>query len=1579
MTGRVRPFLCLWLCAGLLVILGAGDLSGQMILPGRRQAEEPADIFLPAPRGLRQQLSRAAKALEEEQLSEAVDLLGQLLAEPGAGGDGAGGASEQDYFLADSETGGTQTSLKSEAQRLLGSMPDKGRELYELKFGADARQLLDRALDARDLPALVEVTRRYFHTSAGYEATMLIGRYYLDQGRPLAAALRFERLVASPRAARQYEPELSVLLATCWLLAGMPDRARETLAQLQASHPQATLRIGDTQVSLFQDEAGALGRLEQLVGPLEVPLAAEAAEWVLHRGNPARNAESRAGLPLAMVRWRVRVFNHPSDENLLLQQSGKFRDEGVPAIPTLEPLAVDNVILLRTPQQLLAIDMKTGKHIWAFPWSEDANTTVLQSDQFRPDSRIPDPYAAELTQRVWDDAPYGQMSSDGRRVFLLWRVASDLPSLTTRVLPFGRQRPDGSGETNKLVALDIATEGKLQWIVGDEDGTDEPQLAGAYFLGPPLPLLGQLYVLAEINSEIRLVVLDAATGRLSWAQQLAHVDQREIMSDPTRRAAGASPSFSDGVLVCPTSAGAVVAVDIASRSLLWGYRYAHAPGTHRVTMNIYQTRPLGERWADATVTIVDGRVLVTPVESDQIHCLDLLTGRPLWDPQPRSGLLFTACATGEQAVLVGADRVQAISLASGATIWTQALPEGMPSGRGLRTGSAYFLPTTTGHLLKIDITTGQIAADMRTDEPLGNLVAYRDQIISQSVQWLSAYYQADPLRAVVADRLKDDPDDVWALTHRADLLLADGAQHEALEVLRRAYRIAPQDAVRASLVRTLMSALAADFAHYRPYAAELEALIDQPAQRVEFYRVMTTGLRGVGALDESVDYLLKLTALATATPAVGSEVYRDGLVQLDANWRVRLDRWIAVNLGEVLSMADGPLRQRIDAAVAARYEAVSQQVSVPDLRRFLHCFSPHPLAMPVQFQLARLLLERNECLAAELALVPLQESSDPATAAQATAWLARLLHASGHLPEAVGCYERLARQWPDVAVQDSQTGQAVADAALADPQLRRAAGAGTAWPYGKVDVSIQSRNTFQSYQYNFAVPLIDVSGPFPEDASLVYNRQLNAVLIRDGLGHTRTQVSIADVNNVTLPNINAPAGTAAAEGHLVIACVGSDVLAIDTFKSLSGSEVDSPIQWRDDLTGSVLGSIGLPQVSAHAITRPWGPTRYVLAQNLRPVGSIGPITSAGFFYQKSQELLCVEPLTGDVIWTRSGIEPGSDLFGDQEYLFVASPNLEDALVLRASDGKELGRRFVGSRQSRWITVGRSVLYVGLAGDRIAVRWFDAWTGTDLWQHRFTAGAQCALLGRDALAVYELSGAFTVINLADGTLRFTTQLAREPQLARLYVIPSRDTCIVLASRQAADEDSMTRYRPATPLGSDLCPEINGCIYALDMQTGRPQWPAAAQVARVCCPLDQPAESPALVFLQNSQSTGAEDAPRPAVKGSALCLDRRDGRQLLYEEDLAMIRTYAITAQPADHTLTINSNTKQLTLRFTDEPFEKQPPVQFLAPPARPTAIEQVGKVARGILDAIAKPKAPEGEAPQRAGPASPDGPAAPPKE
>jgi hypothetical protein len=128
-----------------------------------------------------------------------------------------------------------------------------------------------------------------------------------------------------------------------------------------------------------------------------------------------------------------------------------------------------------------------------------------------------------------EDNAYGQVSSDSERVFLLWNlpVIKQTSRTSFRVNPAtGKQ--SGAESSNQLAALDLKTEGSLTWIVGGTSGEDEPALAGAFFLGPPLPLQGELYAIAELDGEIRLCVLDAANGSLKWQQQLAHVDSRVI-------------------------------------------------------------------------------------------------------------------------------------------------------------------------------------------------------------------------------------------------------------------------------------------------------------------------------------------------------------------------------------------------------------------------------------------------------------------------------------------------------------------------------------------------------------------------------------------------------------------------------------------------------------------------------------------------------------------------------------------------------------------------------------------------------------------------------------------------------------------------------------------------------------------------------------------------------------------------------------------------------------------------------------------------------------------------------------------
>src|SRR5690606_22845033 len=181
------------------------------------------------------------------------------------------------------------------------------------------------------------------------------------------------------------------------------------------------------------------------------------------------------------------------------------------------------------------------------------------------------------------------------------------------------------------------------------------------------PLMGQLYALAEFKGqEIRLVALSPETGALQWSQQLAIVDP-PVTSDQVRRNSGATPSYADGVLVCPTASGALVGIDLSTRSLLWGYQYPRGGYANMQRFNVRATiyasggEPrAADRWADGSVTIADGRVLVTPVETNELFCLNLLDGRELWK-QARGTNLYVGCVHDGKAILVGHKTVTAVN------------------------------------------------------------------------------------------------------------------------------------------------------------------------------------------------------------------------------------------------------------------------------------------------------------------------------------------------------------------------------------------------------------------------------------------------------------------------------------------------------------------------------------------------------------------------------------------------------------------------------------------------------------------------------------------------------------------------------------------------------------------------------------------------------------------------------------------------------------------------------------------------------------------------------------------------------
>jgi len=282
------PFLRVLTPSVLMVLVMAAGAPGQIRAQGiaapapagddpvAKDADEDfaANVFLPAPRDTLRKLADARKLLADGRLGEAVRSLGDIL------------EVSEDFFFQPDRKEPIHRSLKAEALRLIGQMPRKGRELYELQHGARTRQMLNEALKTGDAADMAEVSRRFFHTRSGYQATFLLGLQYFDHGQPLAGALVLQRLLEAGRSVEELEPALSLTLAACWLQAKMPEKAQKSLIALRRGHPTLRVSAAGREVPLFTEDADAVRWLVDLLGSQPVSGSPEADHWLMFRGNP---------------------------------------------------------------------------------------------------------------------------------------------------------------------------------------------------------------------------------------------------------------------------------------------------------------------------------------------------------------------------------------------------------------------------------------------------------------------------------------------------------------------------------------------------------------------------------------------------------------------------------------------------------------------------------------------------------------------------------------------------------------------------------------------------------------------------------------------------------------------------------------------------------------------------------------------------------------------------------------------------------------------------------------------------------------------------------------------------------------------------------------------------------------------------------------------------------------------------------------------------------------------------------------------------------------------------------------------
>jgi outer membrane protein assembly factor BamB len=1273
-------------------------------------------ITLPTDRQVKKRLEAARdNYIKYEAWGEAASLLQKIL------------DSKEDVFVQVRQTAANNqekvrwVSAKAEANRLLGTMPPQGLPFYELQYGPTARKLLNDAKAKSDPQILADVAQRYFHTEAGAEATDLLGTYHLDRGRGLMAALCYERLLQ-----REGRDQLSPLALFKAALAFRQvgdgtngEAAQQAWKRLAAKIGREGLRVGAEQVGL-----------EQLQRELDRTTVAESAspfDWAVFRGNSSRSAKGRGGDPFLENKWQMSMLAdklNPVAQDWIkrAQDQQQFRPETM--LPTFFPVAACGKLIYRSYSGIHAIDMKTGELLWdsiALAGSLDA---LAESPKRQDVSTWFGQYLAGTYQNIlFENSTVGTLSTDGSRAYAVDDLAiPPYPGYQNfqALAPGGGVQMSGPlyplAQRSRLIAFDLES-GKLVWEHGDPGSSDKPidktELERSYFLGPPLPLGGKLYVLTEKNAELRLVCLDAVNGELTWMQTLATARDR-LLQDVSRRVQAVHLAYGEGILVCPTNAGAVLGVDLLSRSLVWAFPYREKspepaprpglggrrppPGAPNMGMDIYgNLQKLGGDWKMSAPVIQDGKVVFTAPDGGAIHCLNLRDGEPLWQAERRDDLYLAGVFHGK-VILVGKTTCRALSLADGRQqLWQ--VETGLPSGQGVASGSHYYLPLKKGEICKIDMEQGMVVAHSPSpkNEIPGNLLFYDGEVVSQTETVVTVYPQVSAKVAEIDALLRKNPKDPVALTERGELRLYQGKLAEAVADLRAALgNQAPASLLpktRNKLYVTLTELLRQDFKSAEQYLQEYRELCqvaipedataeerrkgeqEQRRRQAGFLCLLADGREKQGRLMEAFQAYLDFGALAEAKELVS--VINEPAV------KAQPDVWAQGRIATLVAKASPEQRTSLEKEIADRWKGVEDSKNLDAMRRFVKAFgSLFRVGRQARLHFTERLMEENLFIEAEMHLLQLRrQKDDPQVAAQAVEALARLMARKGLMDDAAYYYRILGTDFANVQIRDGKTGAELFRELATDkrflPYLEEVDSPAAGGHLQVMDIpggGYLSNNQFYPYE-----PRGDLL-PFLQQQRLVWTTRPNPqgqnltifqlrVLDKDSseerwsLTAPPTRVTYNDYTvamnlnngmggrrgNVVPTVVNSTPFPYYTKGHLVVLYLGHMVYGLDL--------VDRKKLWEVDLLSPSRLGLG-PQ-------QPWNNVQHLLTLDpeaglrlhnpqgmTEPLGQIGPVTASYVCVRTHEGLVAVDPVDGSVLWTKTDVSPHTFIFGDDEYVYL---------------------------------------------------------------------------------------------------------------------------------------------------------------------------------------------------------------------------------------------------------------------------------------------------------------------------------------
>jgi outer membrane protein assembly factor BamB len=1306
------------------------------------------------------------------------------------------------------------------AGRIISSLSSDGLTVYENLFGPQAARLLQSATSGPDPNRLIEIIRRFYHTEAGFGAGNRLAAWWTDHGSDELAWSWWRRVLTEPAHRRRVQPIHRVQAALCAKRLGLLVLAEEIVSS--AGRDQRLTIAGRPQSS-----GGWLAQIpETFPSSGAIVGGAILDDRIDRNGGPAGSAPA-----LGHVLWRSPLAGEKSRhiEKLARAWERYQLQIGLPVGTSQFPVVVGRALIYRDFEALRAVELESGKPLWSYPCISSLSRQIAPQ-QTAPVDGNPDPQ--NVMRIVVGNCLLGTLSTDQRHVFAIDRLEMDEPA------PGGAKGTAGDDSTlhrrpsNVILAIEIpdavspqATAGasgevgakQPKWIAGgpEDESPARHTLAGHFFLGPPLPVAERLYAVSERNQQLYLSCLKAKTGEVLWSQSICSMAQ-PVSADHQRFALICSPTYGEGVVVCPTQSGVLVAVDALSGKLLWAASHDDLDPQQKQQMSgwPYSARKRFGHPGYLNVPVVErSSVVYLPAHSEYVHCLDLATGRLKWragreDLEPSTATEYVAAVTGETVLIVGRRRCRGLDLASGGLRWSTRLGSS-PSGRGVQSGNRYHLPLDDGKLISLDLESGRrCGAAPARGARLGNLIAARDVIVSFGLDCVAVYPQAQELAEQMEDKQAVPSAGPARLLDAAELELTLGRFDRAAARLADVMEVASgtAEAVRAESLFSELGRLASDQRAAEEVLERIAAASDSGRHAACLFERSRRELQRGEPAD----------SLAAARELAGLDSCALSPCANDPSRLAAADVAAAELFHEIVS--EGAARPAFERQIAADLTQAFETGDVEAIRRSIRLCGGSPCAERARLRLAEMLADQGRVQQAETVLLACRESPHPACAAHATRRLAELWEARGLDHEAGLLLAELATRFSSAEVAAAQTG---AQWIAALPRDSRSL---IAWR--KLSPPVWSGSGLKIVEQRVA----------DERLQSIYNgngvqylptpRHLPFDLFDQGRGGAML-LSVVDRERGT-------------EYPEVVHLPGRSFYPVSM----------QPGYMQHSLVGNLLplgGTGALHGVSLLERRVLWTSVPREL-EGTKDVVRVGPSGPGFCVFQNRHRLFAVDPFDGRVLWQRNDIEPaaglmGSDpalgIIGDERVLVVFASNGANYTVYDTASGAELrrGKLDIQTRMLRR-AMGRRLFHYTAAAETQRVRVWDALSNSMVWDdpagelveasvfEGVSPGTKVAQFVREAeeLAFVTVSGRIRVVDLVEGRQRFEFAIDRRllENLSALRAFRDRDRYYFSLQHAAPPGLAVAPSGNFIADASIPCVHVQGSLCAYDLRTREMLW-------------------------------------------------------------------------------------------------------------------------------------------------------------